>query len=309
MCSGFLCMAQPQHRFSAAAVSFLLRPWLRQLAKPAAPKYHGASTVAGLEKEARVFWQAEGIPHVFAANERDLFFVQGYLHAQERLWQMDLNRRFLSGRMAEIFGQFPVPSQELTSQFRDRDSVDVDYFMRLIGVRRAALASADVLRDDDRQRLQSYSAGVNSFIERCGKRLPLEFRLLRFRPDPWRIEDTLTIGKGFAFLLSLALFTRVNAMAVAAKLAGAPEKFAELYPSDAAGDVTTARATWDAARSLLHLSAAVAALGDGFSAGYGSNAWVIGPERSETGHAILCNDPHLRITLPSLWYLMHLNGA
>ena len=195
---------------------------LRHLAKPAAPKYGGEITLAGLGKNVNVFWQTEGIPHVFAADERDLFFAQGYLHAQERLWQMDLNRRFLSGRIAEIFGQFPVPPQELTTQFRGSDSVDVDYFMRLVGIRRSALASADVLSPPDQERLQAYSAGVNRFIELCGKRLPLEFRLLRYQPEPWRPADTLTIGKGFAFLLSLALFTRLNAIAIAAKLAGQP---------------------------------------------------------------------------------------
>lgn len=301
-------MVKTAHHFTSTALSTLLRPWLRHLAKPAAPKYRGEIILPGLEKEVRVFWQSEGIPHVFAANERDLFFVQGYLHAQERLWQMDLNRRFLSGRMAEIFGQFPVPWRELTSQFRDCDSVDVDYFMRLIGIRRAALASTDMLREEDRDRLKSYSAGVNRFIEQCGKRLPLEFRLLRYEPDPWQPEDTLTIGKGFAFLLSLALFTRLNAIAIAAKLESAPERFKDLYPSDAGSDFTTARAMWDAARNFWHFTAAVSAIGDGFTAGHGSNAWVIGPNRSESGHAILCNDPHLRITLPAVWYLMHLNA-
>ena len=216
---------QPARVFSA-----LLRPYLRHLAKPSLPRYRGELALRGLEKQVSVFWQSEGIPHVFAANEQDLFFAQGYLHAQERLWQMDFNRRFLSGRLAEILGQFAVPWQELTSQFRGCDSVDADYFMRLIGIRRAALASAGMLSEEDRRRLEAYSDGVNRFIEQCGKRLPLEFRLLHYVPDPWRPEDTLTIGKGFAFLLSLPLFTRLNAIAVAAKLAGEPEKLYDLYP-------------------------------------------------------------------------------
>ncbi|HEX2227172.1 MAG TPA: penicillin acylase family protein [Candidatus Binatia bacterium] len=293
---------------TARLFSLLLRPLLRHLAKPAAPKYGGEITLAGLGKNVNVFWQSEGIPHVFAADERDLFFAQGYLHAQERLWQMDLNRRFLSGRMAEIFGQFPVPPQELTSQFRGSDSVDVDYFMRLVGIRRSALASADVLSPADRERLQAYSAGVNRFIELCGKRLPLEFRLLRYQPEPWRPEDTLTIGKGFAFLLSLALFTRLNAIPIAAELASEPQRFQDLYPSDAANDFTTTRALWDAAQNLWRFSADARGMVGGM-AGAGSNAWVIGPSRSEAGHALLCNDPHLRISLPSIWYLMHLCAA
>jgi penicillin amidase len=288
------------------ALDVLLRPLLRHFASPAAPQYQGEIRLRGLENDVKVSWQSPGIPHVFAAHERDLFFAQGYLHAQERLWQMDLNRRFLSGRTAELFGRFPVPPQELTTQFRGCDSVDVDHFMRLLGMRQAALNAAEVLGEDERARLESYSAGVNAFIESCGRRLPLEFRLLRYRPDPWCPEDTLTIGKGFAFLLSLALFTRLNALPIAAKLAEQPQKFADLYPSDLGSDFTTARAVWDATRSLWHFTTGLNSLGEGFTAGLGSNAWVISRERSDTGCALLCNDPHLRITLPSMWYLMHL---
>jgi penicillin amidase len=281
---------------------------LRHLAKPSQPRYRGEIALPGLEKEVSVFWQEDGIPHVFAASERDLFFAQGFLHAQERLWQMDLNRRFLSGRLAEILGQFTVPWHELISQFRGRDSVDVDYFMRLIGIRGAALSSAQVLRGEDRGRLEAYAAGVNRFIEKCGKRLPLEFRLLRYTPDPWRPEDTLTISKGFAFMLALALFTRLNAIAVAARLAGEPEKLRELYAAAHDGNFTITRATWDSARNLWRFATGMLAAGDWYPAGHGSNAWVIGPGRSESGGAILCNDPHLRLMIPSVWYLMHLQA-
>jgi len=296
-------LPQPAKVFSA-----LLRPCLRLLARPSLPRYRGEISLRGLEQEVSVFWQGDGVPHVFAASEPDLFFAQGYLHAQERLWQMDLNRRFLSGRLAEILGQFAAPWRELTSQFRGRDSVDADYFMRLIGVRRAALASVEVLGDEDRRRLEAYAEGVNRFIEQCGKRLPLEFRLLRYTPDPWRPEDTLTISKGFAFLLSLALFTRLNAIAVAAKLAGEPEKLHDLYPLSYDGDFTITRAIWDSTRNLWRFTTGILAAGDWHPAGHGSNAWVISPGRSKTGGAILCNDPHLRMMVPSIWYLMHLQA-
>jgi penicillin amidase len=302
-------MVQPETHIAQRFFSFLLRPFLRRLARPSLPSYRGQLTLPGLEKEVRVFWQEAGIPHVFAASERDLFFAQGYLHAQERLWQMDLNRRFLSGGMAEILGRFSVPWRELTSQFRGLDSVDADYFMRLIGIRRAAISAAGVLGDDDWRRLQSYSEGVNRFIERCGKRLPLEFRLLRYQPDPWRPEDTLTIGKGFALLLSLALFTRLNAIAMAAKLAGTPEKLRELYAADLDADFPLTRGMWDATQNSWRFSAGLRTEGGPLSTGHGSNAWVLGPGRCETGNAILCNDPHLRMTVPPVWYLMHLQAA
>jgi penicillin G amidase len=301
-------MVKPKTYFTSKVLAALLRPYLRHLAKPSLPRYRGELALRGLEKQVSVFWQSEGIPHVFAANEQDLFFAQGYLHAQERLWQMDFNRRFLSGRLAEILGQVVVPWQELTSQFRGCDSVDADYFMRLIGIRRAALASASLLSDEDRRRLEAYSDGVNRFIEQCGTRLPLEFRLLRYMPDPWRPEDTLTIGKGFAFLLSLPLFTRLNAIAVAAKLAGEPEKLHDLYPLGYDGNFTITRAMWDSMRNLWCFTAGMLAASDCYPAGHGSNAWVIGPSRSDAGGAILCNDPHLRMMVPSVWYLMHLKA-
>src|SRR5919106_702781 len=172
-------MELPKSGFLLAAFSALLRPLIGLLDKGSWPSYRGEVTLAGLEHSVRVRWDRFAIPHVFAANEHDLFIAQGYLHAQERLWQMEMNRRFLAGRMAEIFGSFPVPWKELASHFRGCDTAEFDYFMRLIGIRRAALASMEVLADEDRQRLQAYSKGVNGYIERCGKKLPWEFRALR----------------------------------------------------------------------------------------------------------------------------------
>ncbi|MDH3446068.1 MAG: penicillin acylase family protein, partial [Deltaproteobacteria bacterium] len=289
-------------------LSALLRPYLRRLARSSRPRYSGELTLPGLKKQVNVYWQNEGIPHVIAASEPDLFLAQGYLHAQERLWQMDLARRFLSGRMAEILGRFPVPWRELTSQFRGHDTVDADYFMRLVGIRRSALASLEFLHDDDRQRLEAYCCGVNRFIEQCGKHLPLEFRLLRYQPDPWRAEDTLTIGKGFAFLLALPLFTRLNAMAVAARLSDAPELLYELYPTYSDDEFTITRGLWDSTEKLWQFGAGMLGGCDWYPAAHGSNAWVIGPSRSSQNCAILCNDPHLRMTLPPVWYLMELGA-
>ncbi len=301
-------MAHAKTPIGPRVVSALLRPFLRRLANASQPRYSGELTLPGLFQEVRVFWQGGGIPHVFAGSESDLFLAQGYLHAQERLWQMDLTRRFLSGRMAEILGRVPVPWRELTSQFRGRDTVDADYFMRLIGIRRSALASLELLGDDDRRRLEAYCSGVNQYIERCAKHPPLEFRLLRYRPDPWRAEDTLTIGKGFAFLLALPFFTRLNAIAVASKLSGAPELLDALYQDCSDDNFTITRALRDSTSNLWSFAAGMLGGCDWYPAAHGSNAWVIGKARSSHEGAILCNDPHLRMTLPPVWYLMHLRA-
>src|SRR5574341_229563 len=219
---------------------------------------------------------------------------------------MEMNRRFLSGRMAEIFGEFALPWRELSSQFRGQSSTDFDYFIRLLGIRKAAEASLRLLSEADRQRLRSYCDGINGYIERCGKKLPWEFRLLRHQPEPWRPEDTLTITKGFAFLLSTALYTRLNLIALAAKLEHEPGKLQSLMPAYPDDAPTISRAIWDQARNLRQFTNDLLGASDWHAAGHGSNNWVIAPSRSATGSAILCNDPHLRMTLPSLWYLMHL---
>ena len=301
-------MEKPRSGFAANLFSALLRPFIRGLDKSSLPKYEGKLSIPGLTNKVSVFWGSHGVPHVFAANERDLFLAQGYLHAQERLWQMDMSRRFLSGRLTEIFGSFAVPWKELSSHFRGCDTIEFDYFMRLIGIRRAALASMEVLADADGQRLQAYSDGINGYSERCGKKLPWEFRVLRYQPEPWQPEDCLTISKGFALLLSPALFTRLNMIALAAKLEGQTEKLRSLCPSYPENGPTITRAMWDSTLELRRFVSGTFAGSDGHPAGHGSNSWVVAPGRSATGNPILCNDPHLRMTLPSIWYLMHLKA-
>jgi penicillin amidase len=256
-----------------------------------------------------VDWDTFAIPHVCAAGETDLFFAQGFLHAQERLWQMELSRRLLSGGMAEIFGDFELPWQDLSVQFRRRTTADLDYFMRLLGIRMSAEASLSLVSEELQERLGAYCAGVNRYIERCGKKLPWEFRLLRHRPEPWRPQDALTIGKGFALLLSTALYTRLNFFAIAKKLEGQPEKLRELFPGCPVDAPVIARALWDQVEGVWRFASGVMAASDWSPAGHGSNSWTIAPSRSTTGGAMLCNDPHLRLSLPAIWYLMHLKSA
>jgi len=298
----------PKSGFLAAVLSAIFRPLVRHLDKVSHPKYRGNLTVAGLHEKVKVVWQSHGIPHVFANSEHDLFLAQGYLHAQERLWQMDMSRRFLTGRMAEVFGNFSLPWKELSRQFRGRDSADFDYFMRLVGVSRSANASLALLSDADQRRLQAYSEGVNRYIEHCRNKLPWEFRILFYEPEPWRPEDSLTIGKGFAFLLSTALFTRLNMIALSARLHDQPEKLRSLMPFYPENEPTITRAVWDSLKNIWHFVNETLPTSDLHPAGHGSNNWVVAPHRSTSGSAILCNDPHLRLTLPSIWYLMHLKA-
>ena len=302
-------MEVPSRGFFSTVFSALLQPFLRRLDKPSLPKYRGALALAGLKQAVQVRWDSFAIPQVRAADEADLFFAQGFLHAQERLWQMELSRRFLAGRMAEIFGCVPLPWQDLSAQFRRRTSVDLDYFMRILGIRACAESSLDLLPEGLGLLLDAYADGVNRYIEMHNEKLPWEFRLLRHQPEPWRSQDTLTIGKGFALLLSTALYTRLNFFAVAAKLQDQPDKLRDLFPGYPDGAPVIARATWDNIASFWRFTNGVLADGGFHPAGSGSNSWALAPSRSSTGGALLCNDPHLRMTLPSIWYLMHLKSA
>jgi penicillin amidase len=301
-------MELPKSGFLSTVFSALLQPIIHRLDRGATPKYNGEVTIAGLKGPVRVRWDNFAVPHVAATKELDLFLAQGFLHAQERLWQMEISRRFLSGRMAEIFGNFPLPWQDLSAQFRGRTSVDFDYFVRLLGIRHAAVACTDLLSELEHQRLRAYSAGVNRYIGICGKKLPWEFRLLRHEPEPWTVEDTLTINKGFAFLLSTALYSRLNFLAVAARLKDQPDKLRSLIPTYPEDAPTIARALWNQTRSLWEFTSTAMESSGWYPAGHGSNSWVVAPSRSQTGGALLCNDPHLRMTLPSIWYLMHLHA-
>jgi penicillin amidase len=303
-------MQAPKSGLFATVFSALLSPVIGFLDKPSQPRYRGEISLKGLQQAVDVSFDRYAVPHVRAAGEEDLFFAQGYLHAQERLWQMELSRRFLSGRMAELFGDFTLPWRELSSQFRGHKTSDLDFFIRLLGIRQSAIESSSLLTDDDSRRLSAYSQGINRYIEQCGKKLPWEFRLLRFAPEPWTPRDSLTVGKGLAFLLSTALYTRLGLIPLAAKLQHDPEKLRSLLPAYPAAAPTISRAIVDQATSLCRFTNGVLGATDWHGAGHGSNNWVVGPGKSKSGSAILCNDPHLRMTLPSMFYLMHLaSGA
>ncbi len=148
---------------------------------------------------------------------------------------------------------------------------------------------------------------MNRYVDVC-KRLPWEFRLLRYQPEPWRPEDSLAIVKGFAFLLSPALFTRLNQMALADKLRDQPERLRSLFPNYPGDGPTITARLQDSAQNLSRFMNATFAGTAWHPSGHGSNSWVIAATRSAGGSPILCNDPHLRMTLPSIWYLMHLTA-
>jgi penicillin G amidase len=260
------------------------------------PRTAGTLRLPGLGAPVRVLRDRWGVPHIYANGSADLFIAQGYIHAQDRLWQMELQRRTGHGRLAEIFGEI---------------ALDTDRFVRVMGFGRVAQRELDTLADDSRQIIEAYIRGVNAFVEQCAKRLPIEFTILRFRPEPWQPIDVLVWGKMLAQNLARSWVTEaLRAQLVA--LIGV-ERASALEPEYLAGHPLTLPqgAHYHAAIGMDPLRAAEAAarfVGSG-EVGQGSNAWVVGGGRAGSGQPLLANDVHLVLQAPSLWYENHLSGG
>lgn len=284
----------------------LLTPLLRLAARRNLPQHRGVVRLPGLDKDVRVRWDPFAIPYLSAHGEADLFFAQGYLHAQDRLWQMDLNRRVFSGRLAEFFGPRAIPGGDFARHLRTRNMAGLDHFMRVMGLRHTAALSLPLLSERSARAVEAYCLGVNAYVASHQRRLPVEFRVLRHEPAPWQPVDCLTVAKGFALFLSSALMTRLTFLALHGRLENDPDKLRSLAPRYPSWGAPVTRAVSDHGTALLYF--VNGSLGDApwRPGGQGSNGWAVSPERSAENRALLCNDLHLRMTLPGIWYLNHL---
>ncbi len=144
------------------------------------PQTTGTLAVAGAQDAITVARDQYGVPHIHANTPHDLFFAQGYVTAQDRLWQMEFNRRVAAGRLSEILGSATLKDDE---------------FLRTVGLAKSAQADVDALRPDLRAELDAYTQGVNAFLQTHQNALPLEFTLLGFKPEPWTDADSIAYGK------------------------------------------------------------------------------------------------------------------
>ena len=190
--------------------------WLRSAAKAALPQLDGDVHLAGLSAPVIVRRDARGVPHIEAATQDDLFIAQGYVTAQDRLWQMDASRRSSNGELAEVMG--PALVQH-------------DKTQRVLQIRLTAQRFYDQLSADDRRRLDDYARGVNLFIAQCeqSNTLPVEFRLLHYRPQAWTGADSISVGLSMVQTLDTHIATKLSRARVAAKL-NDPALEADLYP-------------------------------------------------------------------------------
>ncbi len=264
------------------------------------PQLAGEVRLDGLGGDVRVVRDSHGVPHIFAADLRDAARALGYLHAQDRFFQMDITRRVTEGRLAELVG-----ARALT----------LDRLFRTLDLAGSGARSFAALSPEMKAHLQAYADGVNAWLRGSGQALPLEYTLLGFAPEPWRPEDAVMWGKAMAWKLSANWRQEATRGTLAARFGQEraerlfPPKFDDwpvtLQPDMPRGPTRGAaradagfRPFAKASDAMLDRLLALPSVGAG-----ASNEWVIDGTRSATGKPLLANDPHLELNIPILWYL------
>ena len=301
--------------------------WLRSAEKTGLPQLDGDLHLPGLSAPVTVERDAHGIPHIEAATQDDLFFAQGYVTAQDRLWQMDTFRRNANGDLAEILG----PSL-----------VRHDKTQRTLQFRKTAQRIYGHLGAPDRARMDDYARGVNLYIAQHQDSLPAEFRLLMYRPQPWTGVDSLSIAMMMTQMLDTHWYGKLGREQVASALNN-PKLETDLYPvgswrdhpptgelidwsqphppppgtkDDEDDDRTQASASHAAHDSLASLETgelpralrALLGLPDCAGCALGSNNWVVAGSHTASGKPLLANDMHLALTEPNIWFMADLRA-
>ena len=257
----------------------------------ALPSYDGAEEVQGLDAPVEIVRDAHAIPHIYAQSPRDGAFAMGYVHAQDRLWQLEMQRRIGQARLAEVVGE---------------PAIGTDKFLRTLGIYRVAERNFERLSPQAQAIYEAYAAGVNAYLEARSELLPLEFQLLSHEPEPWRPADSLVWLKIMAWDLGDNFKDELLRARLAGKLdrAQLQDLWAQ-HPDDPPVGPHGQAPAFDPAG--IDFDALVAALPLQRASGLGSNAWALSGEHTDSGKPLLANDPHLRLEVPSVWYLAHIS--
>jgi penicillin amidase len=301
------------------------------------PQTDGSISLPGLQHEVTAERDLWGVPHIRAASVEDLAEAQGYVMAQDRLWQMDLLRRVARGQLSEILGPRTLP---------------IDKEFRTYGFARAAERDASLLDPESRKVMEAYARGVNQFIAQHKKNLPLEFSLLGYEPALWQPSDTLAISGYMYRTLTDTWQRELNRAKVTER--AEPERAKDLFLEEAAMDHfvvgdpkvvddgsqrsaadgddedddddlqpdTVLKASNSDSQNVApresdpDLTSALARSIQSFLAesrseirqGLGSNNWVVNGAHTATGKPLLANDTHLELSIPSIWYEIHLTA-
>lgn len=293
------------------------------LVRASFPQVDGQVELAGLDSRVEVLRDDLGIPTIYADGLEDLFFAQGFVHAQDRFWEMDVRRHITAGRLSEMFGESQIPT---------------DTFLRTLGWRQIAEQEVELLTERSRRILDAYSAGVNAYLDdHSGAELSLEYAVLglqnpEYRPEPWQPADSVAWLKALAWDLRGNMTDEIYRAVMSASMGiEATEQLFPEYPYTRnrpiveIGTVVDGRFEQDvqgvsgasarAAAARVDYTAAVPALLSAHDAaqtlvdllgpsgpGIGSNSWAVAGEKTDTGLPLLANDPHLAPAMPSLWY-------
>lgn len=298
-----------------APLAVLLSPqqgvW--QNAEPEGINYSAELSFPQLKGKSEVYFDERLVPHVFAEDEQDAYFIQGYLHARFRLWQMEFQTHAAAGRLSEIMGEKAGTTDFLT----------IDRYFRRLGMGYAAEKSLVLMEADSatKSMCDAYTAGVNSYIQSLtAGQLPLEYKLLGYRPEPWTNLKTALFIKYMAFdlagsesdfeftaarnALSKIDFETINPLR--------PDSLDPIIPKGTLFSQPGMTVTAPASADSLYFtyaadSSSLPAVPIKPDKDNGSNNWAVSGKKTRSGYPILCNDPHLGLNLPSLWYEMQIH--
>lgn len=267
--------------------------WYRSASQP---QIDGSMKLQGIAAAVDIVRDAEGIPHIYAQSAGDAYFALGFAHAQDRLWQLEMNRRIAAGRMAEILGP---------------NALDTDRFLRTLGVQRNAEAILTRMAPDTRMALDAYAKGINAYLDNRKGPLPPEF-IITGAPAPahWQPADSIGWQTMMAWDLGANWSQELLRMRLAQNLSlDQINEFLPPYPGD------PVMKTLDYTKLYRELAGTTQQLTEvskiaypSYVEGMGSNNWVLSGALSETGKPLLANDPHLNLSAPALWYFAHLSA-
>ncbi len=257
------------------------------------PDYEGDVKLSSLFHETKVYYDAYGIPHIYALNEKDAFRVLGYVHAQDRLWQMELLRRVARGGLSELFG---------------KDLISTDKFFLSLGIDDASAKTVSGLDTNSPMVIlsQAYLDGINQFIEEG--QTPIEFMLTGAEKKPFSLVDVYNSIGYMAFSFAMAHKTDPLLTNIKDKLGAAYLKDLEIGSNPDTDWIKNYNRAWSDS-ILNNLTSAVTNALKGLSLPLfeGSNSWVIAPEKTKNGKVLFANDPHIGFAQPSVWYEAHIN--
>lgn len=260
------------------------------------PDYEATVELNGLTNQVDIHWDEFGVPHIYSNNELDLYRTLGYVHAQDRLWQMTLTQLAAEGRFAEFFGA---------------ELIDLDKYQRTLGIWKTSVQiEQNELNEKERTILQAYSDGVNTFIENNENKLPVEFALTGMQPIKWNPTRSIAIVRLMAWELNMSWWTEVMYGYLGSKLP--TEQFEQLqlrFPTNAPTSLDDAESAKLTASLMPMLQQEIdkRKLLQMEGTHVGSNAWVVDGSKTNSGYPLLAGDPHLGLSMPGKWYEVHLN--